>query len=252
MRIPLITEIQRFSLQDGPGIRTTLFVKGCPLHCPWCHNPESQAPGPELLYHADRCSHCLSCVEVCSSGGEPLMFADFTRFVSAALKGNGIHVAMETCACVKGRSLTYLADTVDLFIVDLKTLNPDRHQEVVGGSLELVLNNIAGLIDRGAPFRIHIPVIPGFNDSLDDYHRFARYLGEIAPHVNGVDILPYHCYGESKYAALGRKMNPDFCPSQDMPSQKVMPLVSLLKSRKVSGVTIGGMIGVNKGERSIG
>ncbi len=316
MRIPLISEIQRFSLQDGPGIRTTLFVKGCPLHCPWCHNPESQAPGSALFYHASRCTNCLSCAEVCPSGashavvkpghlkhmvfdresclrcmecvsvclsgtreivgkvifmdeilreltsdkpffdssgggvtisgGEPLMFAEFTRTVGAALKKEGIHVAVETCACVEGRPPSDLADTLDLFIVDLKTLDTKRHQDVVGGSLTLVLNNIAGLIDKGVPFRIHIPVIPGFNDSPDEYTRFADYLGKIAPHVSGVDILPYHCYGGPKYAALGRSMDADYCPAQDMPSKRVMPLVSLLKSQGVVGVTVGGMVGVKK------
>ncbi len=64
----IIFDIQRYSLQDGPGLRTLVFLKGCPLRCLWCSNPESQRPEPQLLYDGDRCTLCLSCVPVCPSG----------------------------------------------------------------------------------------------------------------------------------------------------------------------------------------
>ncbi len=322
IHIPLITEIQRFSVQDGPGIRTTLFVKGCPLRCPWCHNPETQSPALELFYRANRCTHCLKCVAVCLeeassfvvkqgdqtlvnfdrglcsgcmncvpgclsgarqivgqqltmddilgeliadklffdssgggvtiSGGEPLMFAEFTSNLCAALKDRGVHVAIETGACVEGKALVDLIDKVDLFIVDLKTLDPDKHKKIIGGSLTLVLNNIAEVVARSAAIRIHIPVIPGFNDSPEDYQRYAQYLGERAPYLEGVDILPYHCYGEPKYSALGRSIVPGYKPGRDMQPKKIMPLVDLLKAKGVTGLTIGGIVGVSKGNRSSG
>ena len=62
---PMIFDIQKFSVHDGPGIRTTVFFKGCPLKCLWCSNPESQSPKPQLMYFEDRCTHCYQCIEAC-------------------------------------------------------------------------------------------------------------------------------------------------------------------------------------------
>ena len=64
----LVFDIQRYSIHDGPGIRTTVFLKGCPLRCPWCHNPESQDGAPEVLLFPERCIHCGTCLKVCPSG----------------------------------------------------------------------------------------------------------------------------------------------------------------------------------------
>ena len=126
----------------------------------------------------------------------------------------------------------------------MKTLNPDLHQKVIGGSLALVLKNIEELIAQNAPIRLHIPVITGFNDTIDDFHQYAAYMGTIAPYIDGVDILPYHCYGEAKYVALGRKIDSAYCEAGNMPAEKVRPLMELLKTQGVEGLTIGGMAGV--------
>ena len=65
-----IFNIQKFCTSDGPGIRTTVFMKGCPLRCPWCHNPESQNEMPELLYYEDKCVSCLRCLPLCRTGAQ--------------------------------------------------------------------------------------------------------------------------------------------------------------------------------------
>ena len=316
MVVPLITEIQRFSLQDGPGIRTTLFVKGCPLHCPWCHNPETQNSRSELYYHAKRCTHCLRCVAGCPSGasaaggdngrpavlaldrrrcrgclrcvdtclcgaretvgqalssadilrelladkaffdnsgggvtisgGEPLMFPEFTRTLCTALKAQGIHVVIETSACVDTAGLQNVAGAADLFVVDLKSLNPGRHARIVGGPLNRVLNNIEQLLDAPKAVRVHIPLIPGFNDTPEDYREFARYLGPRAGSLDGVDILPYHGYGISKYNSLGRKADPRYNPLEEINPRSVKRLAQQLKTAGIDNLTVGGMVGVRK------
>ncbi|TWJ18653.1 pyruvate formate lyase activating enzyme [Geobacter argillaceus] len=312
MITPLITEIQRFSLQDGPGIRTTIFVKGCPLHCPWCHNPENINMKREFYFHANKCtacgkcSHncqssnyrhsqtmnqsepvsndrsectlCLECVSSCRfgareavgksidmssiieeavsdrmfyansgggvtiSGGEPLMYPAFTLELARILNTReNINVAIETCLSAKWDSIVPLLECVDLFIVDIKSLDPAKYTHVIGGSLRRVLANLERLIHSGAAVRIHLPIIPGFNDSLYDFESYAKYLGRFAGHLTGVDLLPYHSYATGKYAQLGRRYS--YLGIPDLPSRQLIPLTNALRQRGIREVTIGGMVG---------
>ena len=275
VNIPLVTEIQRYSLQDGPGIRTTIFVKGCPLQSPWCHNPETQSPKQEFYFYADKCTRCGRCIDVCStdassitvdpttrepvleidrdkcigcmqcveaclsgaravtgqeltfdaivkeavadrlffknsgggvtiSGGDPLLFPEFTRELAKRVKDEAIHVGIETSCFQKWEKIEPLLPYVDLFLVDIKTLDPIKHQESIGWPLEPILDNITRLIKANANVRIHLPVIPDFNDSDNDFKAFVTYLSKFADRLVGVDILPYHVYGEKKYDFLGR------------------------------------------------
>jgi pyruvate formate lyase activating enzyme len=319
MKIPLITEIQRFSLQDGPGIRTTVFVKGCPLKCPWCHNPETQLVANEYYYYPDRCTHCGRCAEICPtgastltktadggaklrldrtlcegcmrcvdrclsdarsvvgqqmgleeilkevlsdkpfynnsgggvtiSGGEPLMFPHFTLELAKHLKQEGIHVAIETTCFPKWRVIEPLLDYIDLFIVDLKSLDAEKHEAVVGWPLEPIVANIITLIESRASVRIHLPIVPGFNDSKEDFERFIDFLGNYADRLAGVDVLNYHCYGEGKHIFLGRGEEYEFKGVAENPPEAVLPLVRGLRQAKIASVTVGGMVGIATGDR---
>ncbi|MCD6576847.1 MAG: 4Fe-4S binding protein [Anaerolineaceae bacterium] len=102
MRTPLITEIQRYCLQDGPGIRTTLFFKGCPLHCPWCHNPETQSPKKELYYYSDRCTNCGRCVEVCPTGASTMHIEADNKAVLVLDRSKCIACMKCVDACLSG------------------------------------------------------------------------------------------------------------------------------------------------------
>ncbi|GAB7027486.1 glycyl-radical enzyme activating protein [Geotalea toluenoxydans] len=311
MLTPLITEIQRFCLQDGPGIRTTIFVKGCPLHCPWCHNPENISLKPEFYFHANkcqgcgqcasscpsgvctsfgpkkgieeivdrsRCTACLGCVSACRfgaretvgkslnmnaiveeavsdrifynnsgggvtiSGGEPLMYPAFTRELARILKvRENIHVAMETCLFAEWENINPLLEFVDLFIVDIKSLKPERYEQVIGGSLHKILANFERLIQAGAATRIHLPIIPGINDTADDFEAYIEYLGQFADNLNGVDLLPYHSYATGKYVQLGRSYT--YLGVPDLPARNLFPLADALRLKGIREVTVGGLIG---------
>lgn len=315
MKIPLITEIQRFSLQDGPGIRTTIFVKGCPLKCPWCHNPETQNLKQEIYYYADRCTSCGRCAESCPSGasallvgatqqqvlhfdrskclscmkcikrclsgaraavgqslslseiiqeaaadraffgnsgggvtisgGEPLLFPEFTLELTKQLKRESLNVAMETSCFASWESIAPLLDYMDIFIVDIKTLDENKHKSVVGCHLKVVLENIAKLIEHRANLRIHLPIVPGFNDSESDFHAYSDYLCKIADRLLGVDILPFHCYAENKYSSLGRGEGYPYKGISDLSGEKVLPLALRLKKAGLLNITVGGMVGVS-------
>lgn len=314
MRIPSITEIQRFSLQDGPGIRTTIFVKGCPLHCPWCHNPETQDKRQEFYFYPDRCvgcarciavcpagtsslvrdsdrrmsvridrtncQHCMRCTAVCLtearsvvgqrlsvdevlrealsdapffrnsgggvtiSGGDPLYYPQFTQHIASELHAQGIHVAIETSCFPKQKKVVEsLIPSVDLFIVDLKSLDAAKHLDVVGWPLAPILANLETLYAAEANVRIHIPVIPGFNDSPADFDAYVEYLGRHASSISGVDLLNYHSYGEGKYKFLGRGEDYEYAGVEEQPAERLIPLAQALAKNGLA-VTIGGIVGI--------
>ena len=264
----MVFNIQRYSIHDGPGIRTTVFLKGCPLRCFWCQNPESQSGKPEILldsrkctlcglcYHAcqhdairldeDRpvflrgaCRGCGQCVAVCPnevrrvsgrsmtvaevmrevvkdlkfyensgggvtlSGGEPLAQPDFARQFLKECKQSDLHTTLDTCGYAPWSEIEKLLDYVDLVYFDIKHLNAAKHDEATGQDNRLILEN-ARKIAKRKPMRIRIPLIPGFNDSVE-------VVGEIAAFVrnelNGLDIdlLPYNRMGEVKYDFLDKK-----------------------------------------------
>lgn len=312
MLTPLVTEIQRFSLQDGPGIRTTIFIKGCHLHCPWCHNPETLNSKNEFYYYASKCTACTRCVKSCPSGslglvhiknkmpvitidqskcvlcmkcvdaclfgarevvgkpldidsivreavadkmfyqhsgggvtisgGEPLLYPEFTLELARILKTNEkLQVTIETSCFANWDKIEPLIEFVDLFIVDIKSMDSEKYKYVIGGSLREILSNIERLISLKAAVRIHLPIIPGFNDSASDMEALVEYLGQFADKLDGVDVLPFHSYAAGKYAQLGREYQ--YKGINDLSSQKVIPLVNALKQRGVHQVTVGGIIG---------
>lgn len=177
----LLTNIQRFSLHDGPGIRTTVFLKGCSLRCPWCSNPENLKPSPEpyikdgiegtygkymspdalvyeclkdknfyegkIAFPADWCITDAERIEqlpggVTFSGGECLLQMPALVPVCEALHSSGVHIAVETCLFVPAINLSLALNHIDFFYVDMKILNPDRCKSVEHGNLELYLSNL--------------------------------------------------------------------------------------------------------------
>ena len=177
------------------------------------------------------------------SGGEPLMYPEFTLELARRLKvEEGIHVAIESCLSAKWDRIAPLLEVVDLFIVDIKSMDPVKYRHVIGGSLRNVLSNLERLIQSKAAVRIHLPIIPGFNDTPYDFESYAKYLGQFAGHLTGVDLLPYHSYATGKYAQLGRRYHYQGIP--DLPGRRLVPLVTSLRQRGIREITIGGMGGI--------
>ncbi len=265
-----IFNIQRFSIHDGPGIRTTVFFKGCPLSCPWCSNPESIHPYPEIMLREAncircgncvkacpigastitddqrvinfaRCNQCLRCVEVCNaraiermgqwssveeilatvmrdagyyqstgggltlSGGEPLRQWRFARELAKAARANGIHVALDTSGYASWEALSSVIQYVDLVLYDLKHIDSDLHRLHTGVPNRRILTNLEALLrDTKVSVWIRIPVIPGFNHSMEAITAIGYYLKTLDRPVEKVSLLPYHSYGAGKYPALGR------------------------------------------------
>ncbi len=265
----IVFNIQHYSIHDGPGIRTSVFLKGCFLRCVWCQNPESQSKEPELYFFEERCTGCGSCVAVCPvqaiqvkdgksfternicngsgkcapvcfndarsimgremtanevfqkvkgdelfykrsnggvtiTGGEPLFQADFSRTILMLCKQAGIHTAIETCGFANWEIFKEVLRYTDLVLFDLKQMNSEKHREYTGVPNELILENVRKIVhDLKIPVRLRIPVIPGYNDSEQDIHDFAKFIsGELDASLP-VHFLAYHRLGESKYERLG-------------------------------------------------
>lgn len=228
----LVADFQRFSLHDGPGIRMTVFMKGCNMRCAWCHNPEAIYPQAEYLWKEENCIHCGGCEEGCFagarvlcgtemtvaevmeeirkerpyfgqdggvtvSGGEPGMQADFVEKLLRACKEEGIHTAVETNMSLPKERLRPLWQQADLLLADLKLWDDSAHRRWTGIGNEGIRENIRACAALGIPLILHTPVMAGVNDSAEE-------IGAIAGFAKSLDslwfyeLLPYHPLGLSK------------------------------------------------------
>lgn len=278
MAVALIADIKRLTLHDGPGIRSTVFVKGCPLRCLWCHNPESISGKPQTLYHGNLCLHCGNCNSACPenavhcgsidrarctncgactqecfrgalilsgksmtarevfesvmrdkdyygkdggvtvSGGEPLLYPEFTAELFALLHAENIHTALDSCAEVDFRHFETVLPYTDLVLFDLKGMDPVRHRINTGRSNERILANLQELGRRGVPVEIRIPLIPKHNDSPEELRAAAEFLKTI-PSLVKVKLLAFHNMARNKYSAAGMK---DTTPDVEPPDENAM------------------------------
>ena len=229
----MIFDIHRSSLQDGPGVRTTVFFKGCPLRCAWCHNPESWTlqPTPVVkpsgsghktgygyetsvrevmdIVRRDRTYYELSNGGVTLSGGEPTLQHEFCKALLEAAKAEGFHTCLDTCGYVETVRLLQLHPYVDLYHFDYKVTGAEEHQRWTGVSNDLILQNLAALDQQSAAIILRCLLIPGVNDRKEHFDK----LGELVrryPRLK-VEILPYHAVGRFKYEQIGLPL-PELTP----------------------------------------
>lgn len=207
-----VFDIQRFSIHDGPGIRTTVFLEGCPLRCAWCQNPEAfrsgEAPAlaPEAILDEvlkDLDFYAVSGGGLTISGGEPLLHLAPVLALLRAAKGHGLHVCVQTSCAVPRAHLEAVLDLVDLFQIDLKHTSTARHRALTGAGNERILANVAFLLERRAPLELRMPLVPGANDEPENLDGVGAFLA--AHGVGALRLVPYHRLYLDKYAALGRE-----------------------------------------------
>ena len=220
-----IFNIQRFSIHDGPGIRTIVFFKGCFMRCAWCCNPESQNREIEALIEGGRekivgrdvtvdeiMPELLSDMPyyrrsgggITLSGGEVLCQADFARELLRECKENGLHTAIESAASSSFSEIEKILPYLDLYLMDIKHTDSRKHKEYTGVSNERILENARKIAQSGVELIIRTPVIPGFNDTAEEI-RAISHFAKTLPGVREHHLLPYHRLGQDKYAGLGRK-----------------------------------------------
>ena len=219
-----IFDIQRFSVHDGPGIRTIVFLKGCILRCRWCCNPESQSFEIQEMENAgkhkvvgedvtarevleivekDRIYYRRSGGGLTLSGGESLVQHEFALALLKGAKECGITTAIETTSCCDYEIIEKLLPYIDTYMMDIKHTNSDKHKEFTGRGNELILANAKRLAKAAKSFIVRVPVIPTFNDTPEEIHSIAAYAKEIG--AKEIHLLPYHRLGTDKYKGLGRE-----------------------------------------------
>jgi pyruvate formate lyase activating enzyme len=225
----LIFSVKRYSIHDGPGIRVTFFMKGCPLNCLWCHNPEGISPSPETVIQTNRVGgrefrhdeevgkyYTIQAIleildkekifmdqskgGVTFSGGEPMLQFDFLLEVLKACKENGYHTTVDTSGYSSAENFKSIILFTDLFLFDLKHLDETKHIESTGVSNAIILDNYRFLLESGKDIMVRIPVIPGFNDDSDHLERLRQFLSTTKTEsVKKINLLPFHRIGSSKY-----------------------------------------------------
>ncbi len=220
-----IFDIQRFSVHDGPGIRTIVFLKGCILRCRWCCNPESQRYETEtMIVHGkekvigqdvtvrevmetvvkDRPYYRRSGGGLTLSGGESLMQPEFASALLKAAKESGINTALESTACAPFENVSKLLPWLDTYLLDIKHMNSDKHREFTGKTNRLILENAEKIARSGTvELVVRVPVIPGFNDTREEIEEIAAFARGLWG-VRKMHLLPYHRLGQDKYIGLGR------------------------------------------------
>jgi pyruvate formate lyase activating enzyme len=217
----LLFNIQKFSIHDGPGIRTVLSFKGCPLSCKWCSNPEGRlakpcvmgegsekAPDSRLYSIEEAVAICLqdrpfyeeSSGGVTISGGEVLLQGEFAAALLKALRKEGIHTAIETSGCAAADIFSEVSAQADLLLFDVKHYDDARHFEGTGVHNDLILANLKTAAARKKSILPRLAVIPGYNDSEEDAYGFASLLKSLA--LERVQLLLFHQAGERKYDTL--------------------------------------------------
>ena len=224
-----IFSIEEFAINDGPGIRTTVFFKGCPLRCQWCHNPEGQEFQPQwlekksgrflsgkTLSSSDLAKELLRNEKIFSlndggvtfTGGEPLSQPDFLFETMQLLKGR-VHLAIETSAFVATEVFIKAVELADFMLVDCKVIDSSIHKKYTGVDNAQILQNIKNLCKHQTEFVVRIPLIADVNDSVKNMRSVAELL-KGAKKLLRVELLTYNTSAGAKYAWLGRDFNPDF------------------------------------------
>lgn len=302
MELPYIINIQKYSIHDGDGIRTTVFFKGCGLRCLWCHNPESQSFEKELMFSDEKCVGCGSCSRFCPehaieiesdgkahtdplkcvrcgecsdfclndaremtgkqytvpellkelekdrifyeqsgggvtlSGGEVMaQNPDYIESLAKALKNRGISVVIDTCGFAPFENFERILPYTDMFLYDVKHIDPEMHRKFTGQSNELILENLKKLSDRNAPINIRIPTVEGVNADDISMGNIIAFLKDNIK-VAKVNLLPYHNTGSHKYHKLSRESVLFSAPS----AERMEELKRRFENAGFQNVKIGG------------
>lgn len=297
----VIFDIKKYAIHDGPGIRTTIFFKGCPLACRWCHNPEGMNVAVQRIYRQQRCIGCGECMQTCPrqairqtaegmmadllkcelcrtcaqhcpseavefigqkvtvaevvrqiekdiafydqsrggvtfSGGEPLMQPEFLLQLLDACGHLDLHRTVDTTGYADAKLLLKVAQKTDLFLYDLKLMDPEKHRKYTGVSNEQILHNLKQLTQNDVRIQVRMPVIPGINSDAENIDKTADFIHSLGK-IEHVSLLPFHNSAQAKYRRLN--MQSISAPIVPPGAGMVQNIAARLKKTGLK-VTIGG------------
>lgn len=247
IKTPLMLDTKRMAIWDGPGLRTTFFVKGCSLKCIWCHNPESLKVESEWARFKHLCRNCAKCTMdeatcptralklygkamsiddivskaledkpfydksgggVTLSGGEPLFFWEWAAELFAAFKKVGLHTCLDTSLYAPKAAIDAMLPVTDMWLADYKAHDDEKHKKYTGVSNVVIKRNLERLVSEKVKLEVRCLSVPGCTDGEDLVNRH-KYLKSLGIADSAVVDLEYYDYARSKYLALGM---PDTMP----------------------------------------
>ena len=240
----VVFNIMRYGVHDGPGIRTTVFFKGCPLSCKWCHNPESVDLKPQAVFDPQKCIKCGRCEKrptdgcptgaretigyeisagelmteikkdllfyeqsgggVTFSGGEPLYQAEFLLEALESCGKEYINTAIDTSGYCDTDALLKASETANYFLYDVKFFDSGKHEKYCGAPNDLILKNLGCLAETKTKILVRIPVIPAINDDMPEMTAIYNFIGDMK-NIQAVHLLPYHNIHTDKYRKIGKQ-----------------------------------------------
>ncbi|MCK9301771.1 MAG: glycyl-radical enzyme activating protein [Bacteroidales bacterium] len=304
IKAPYIFDIKRYSINDGPGIRTTVFFKGCKLDCIWCHNPEGKSTLQEKMYTVNKCIRCLRCVSICPekalvtsetgivldnnlckmcgrcvaacptkamefvgnkfsidylveeikkdipfydksgggmtvSGGDPILYVDFLKELLIRCGEEKIHRAIDTTILASPQTIKELSEHCELFLIDLKMMDADKHKKHTGVSNVAILSNIKLLADSGIDFIIRIPLIKGVNADSENLTESAKFLSSLPWRLKKVNLLPYHDIGKGKHQRLQTTYNAEKIVMMSPSAEEIEQAIGIFGSYGITAVQGG-------------
>ena len=213
-----IFDIQEFAVNDGPGLRVTVFMKGCPLRCKWCHNPEGLSSEPQINKATGRevgtdwevqvlvaqlvkfkTAFSVSGGGVTFSGGEATAQFDFVYEAAKRLRNEGIHINLDTSGYCDETKFRKLFEVVDLVYFDVKCVDSELHQKMTGVGNELILRNLRALAGSNVAYRIRVPMTKNVADAPENLKALEELISKLPRKPQGVDYLPFNELAAAKY-----------------------------------------------------
>ena len=250
-----IFDIQKFSVHDGPGIRTIIFLKGCMFRCKWCCNPEGQSfdiqtmtiDGKSKTVGQDITVGELMDIIACDmpyyrrsgggvtlSGGEAFLQPDFAAAIFKECKKRGINTAVESTGAIDFKNIEKSLPFIDYFLMDIKHINSDKHKQYIGSDNHRVLENAVKISNAVKSYSIRVPVIPTFNDTEAEIEEIAKFAATLK--TEKMHLLPYHRLGQDKYAGLDRKYElTEILPPDDEKMHKLLTVAKKYFKNSVIG-----------------
>ncbi|MCL2427120.1 MAG: pyruvate formate-lyase-activating protein [Oscillospiraceae bacterium] len=221
-----IHSIYNGGMVDGLGIRSVVFLSGCPLRCLYCHNPDSWVKTSGERRTVDdvvseiqmyTTFHKASGGGVTFTGGEPFMQAKFLTELLRACKEKDIHTAVDTSGHTKLENAKHALPYTDLLLLDVKSINPTIYKKITGANINPVLDMLRLSFELNIPTWVRYVLLPGLTDDIDDIKALAEYLRPFK-NVKKVDVLPFHKVGEYKWHEhkLDYKLSETLPPSKEL------------------------------------
>ena len=212
-----IHSMESFGTVDGPGVRFVVFFEGCPMRCLYCHNPDTwhledgqEMSAEEILSRMERNRSFYRTGGITATGGEPMLQIDFLTELFAGAKERGIHTCLDTNGFVRRYDpvIDELLEVTDLVMLDLKQINDEIHQNLVGVSNHRTLEFAKYLANKNVKVWIRYVVVPGWSDDDDSAHRLGEFTRDMG-NVEKIELLPYHELGKHKWVAMGEEYKLD-------------------------------------------